>query len=298
MSFLLVDRITDFQSGKLVKGLKHISASEPYLSYSPETKQTIFLPALLGEAVGQMTAWAVMDAFDFQVRPIAGIVSQVNIFGEAKVGDILEMSAEIHALDDQAVEYSGQAKVSGQTIFEIERAIGPMINMAEVNERAEVLQQFAMISSDLASSNIEDYQSAEPWDLFPDLALNTGINPQGCFDRVLKLSQSEECIAEKLVSLSAPYFKDHFPKKPVLPLTILLNCKIEFAKLYLKNFFSTEQFRVRCARKIKMSQFVLPGQVVKTVMKTRSSEKAFIFQFKSFVANQRVCVCEVVFERD
>ena len=81
MSFLLVDRITKFVSGKSIEGVKQISISEPYLTrLGSSSKNPVFISALVGEAVGQLAAWAVMHALNFKKRPVAGIVSKVNIF--------------------------------------------------------------------------------------------------------------------------------------------------------------------------------------------------------------------------
>lgn len=296
MSFLLVDQITQFNSGKSVQGVKHISASEPYLCYSYQSQRPIFMPTLVGEAVGQLAAWAVIDALDFSKRPVAGIVSQVNIYDEVAVGDTLKLSADIDAIDEQAVEYHGVASVGDKKIFEIESAVGPMMPMSEMNDKAEVQAQFNQIHR--VGAMTENTLDNTSYDLFPGVEHPSKLNPAGCFDRILVMQQDELCIAEKIVSLSAPYFVDHFPLKPVLPLTILLNCKMSFAQLYLSRYYPQQSFKVCCARKIKMSQFVSPGSVVKSQMKAKLKANQIVFQFKSYVQAQRVCVCEVVFERE
>ena len=40
-------------------------------------------------------------------------------------------------------------------------------------------------------------------------------------------------IAEKRVTRAAPYFPDHFPNKPVLPMTVLLECKLNLAREFI-----------------------------------------------------------------
>ena len=93
MSFILVDRITQFESGKKVEGLKHILASDQYLTRSQSSDHNVYISSLVGEAVGQLAAWSVMHALDFTKRPVAGIVSKVNIFDEVKVGETLSINS-------------------------------------------------------------------------------------------------------------------------------------------------------------------------------------------------------------
>jgi len=285
MSFILVDQITQFDSGKSISGLKHISHSEPYLTRSHHSSKAIFIPSLIGEATGQLAAWSVMHALDFKKRPVAGIVSKVNILGEVFVGETLKLEATIDALDSEAVEYHGSAYVGDKKVFEIESAIGPMVAMDEMISQSEVQGQFNQISH----ADLGNITSKSP---LSDNSIQR--NPLIMFDRILEMAQKTETIAEKDIDLFASYFPDHFPLKPVLPLTMLLSCKIELVYDYLAHYFPNQLFLIESVQKIKMSQFVIPGEVLQTRMKVKEKEGLMLFQFKSFVSDKRVCVCEVV----
>ena len=290
MSFILVDRITQFESGKKVEGLKHILASDQYLTRSQSSDHNVYISSLVGEAVGQLAAWSVMHALDFTKRPVAGIVSKVNIFDEVKVGETLLLSAEIDELDDKAVEYHGCAYVGTRKIFEIESAIGPMVAMDDMISQSDVKAQFDNIFN-LEQSNQVDFKS--------HLAASSSIinNPLIEFDNYQTMQKDQLCTAEKFINVNAPYFADHFPLKPVLPLTILLGCKIQMAYHYLNEFYPSEKFKVNNVRKIKMSKFVEPGSTLQTQMKAKLKDSQLCFQFKSYAGEQRVCLCEVVFDR-
>lgn len=291
MSFLLVDQITQFESGKSVQGLKHITASEPYLTQSHISSKPIFIPSLVGEATGQLAAWAVMHALNFKKRPVAGIVSKVNILGEVHIGDTLKLCATIDALDEEAVEYHGAAYVGEQKVFEIESAIGPMMAMDEMILQSEVQAQFEAIL------NRKELPLVEPEGL-QSVKKDISRNPLIMFDHILSMTQEEETVAEKVIDPNASYFPDHFPLKPVFPLTMLLSCKIELVYDYLSRYFPNNQFKVQSVQKIKMSQFVAPGEVLQTRMKVKHKEGLMLFQFKSFVYEKRVCVCEVVIKNN
>lgn len=288
MSFLLVDRITQFESGKTVQGFKTILDSELYLTASPHSNKLVFIPSLIGEATGQLAAWAVMHALDFKKRPVAGIVSKVTILGEVYPGDRLSLSATIDNLDSEAVAYHGAAFVGDRKVFDIESAIGPMIAMDEMISEKLVRSQFESIvklADKVPLTMLREKEAVPP---------SSFQNPLVTFDRVLVMDKRSECIAEKVVCPSAPYFPDHFPLKPVLPLTILLSCKINWVYQYLSQYFPDEHYQVSSVQKIKMSQFVSPGDVLQSRMKVKEKEDQLLFQFKSFVKDKRVCVCEVV----
>ena len=85
------------------------------------------MSALIGETLGQMTAWAVMNQNDFRLRPVAGIVESVILQRAAYVGETLELESWIDALDDTAVQYHGEVRVGSELIFRLEGALGPML---------------------------------------------------------------------------------------------------------------------------------------------------------------------------
>lgn len=298
MTFILVDKITHYEPGKTIEGIKHISITEPYLGASHYDKHPVYISALVGESIGQLAAWNVMDALSFTKRPVAGLADEVNIFDEVRVGETLRMKANIIQLDDEAVEYHGEAFVGSNKIVELRHAIGPMMPMEQMNDKAEVLRQFEQLMQDIDSFSLEEQTASSTSVLYPQIGNSISTNQYCCFDRITQLEQSDMCVAEKLVSRSAPYFADHFPHKPVLPLTILLACKIEFAQLYLQKFYPKNRFQLMQLRKVKMSSFVEPGMKVVTKMTAKQKQEDTIkFQFKSFVGQTRVCMCEFIFER-
>ena len=60
----------------------------------------ILLSSIIGEALGQLGAWSVLAAKEFAVRPVAGVVGEVAITGEAAVGEsiLLDTTIEVEAI--------------------------------------------------------------------------------------------------------------------------------------------------------------------------------------------------------
>src|SRR5262245_46627927 len=116
MNFLFVDRIFEFEPSKHAKALKHVTASDPYLKTDREGR-SVLPSCIIGEALGQLTAWVVMDACDFAKRPVAGIADEVRIYRDVYLGETVLLMTEIEALDDQSVLYNSYATVCGEIVF-------------------------------------------------------------------------------------------------------------------------------------------------------------------------------------
>jgi hypothetical protein len=48
---------------------------------------------LVGEAIGQLAAWAAMAAVEFGQRPVAGLAGSIELLGEPRPGQVLELAA-------------------------------------------------------------------------------------------------------------------------------------------------------------------------------------------------------------
>ncbi|HEX7628974.1 MAG TPA: hypothetical protein VF431_01405, partial [Candidatus Methylomirabilis sp.] len=74
------------------------------------------------------------------------------------------------------------------------------------------------------------------------------------------------------VPVSASFFADHFPRRPVLPATLLLDAQIRLALRLAGETVSPGQ-RLRLAKiaDVKMRSFILPGQRVEAETTLRSA---------------------------
>ena len=74
------------------------------------------------------------------------------------------------------------------------------------------------------------------------------------------------------VPVSAPFFGDHFPRRPVFPATLLLDAHIRLAVQFAGETLPAGQ-RLRPARvtDVKMRSFILPGHAVEIDTGIRSA---------------------------
>lgn len=292
MRFLFVDRIVHLSPGEWVGGIKHITGDDTCLT-TDEQGRHCFIPSLIGETLGQLAAWNVMQHNQFTLRPVAGVVASARLHRPAYVGETLLLESWIDALDDRAVQYHSIARVGDEPVFSIDGALGPLLPMADFINTNEIQQQFAEIfhPGDWA----EVCASVAPV-LSGELLKRQGaIAAPMIFDRIISSDPGVSLVAEKRVTRAAPYFPDHFPKKPVLPLTVLLECKLNLANEFIARAGFAIDYQVAELRKIKMSEFVQPGAVLVCHVKVkRHTEEELILTYRSDVDGKRVCVVDVV----
>jgi len=291
MRFLFVDRILQLSPGQFIRGLKHVTPDDFYLCKDDKGKLA-FITSLIGETLGQLAAWNVMSTNNFTKRPVAGFANSARIYRKAFVGDTLLLESFIDSLDDTAVQYHSVARIGDEVVFTIDGALGPLLPMDDFIDSSTVRRQFDEINR----------PGEWPWPTPPTERLpllpttdNQLISAPMVFDRVIEHVPGVSMSAEKKISYAAPYFPDHFPKKPVLPLTVLLECSLNLATLFLADSPYAGQYKVSEVRRVKMSDFVYPSDVVLCYLtvKIHQTEK-LILNCRIEVEGKRVCILDVV----
>ena len=91
-AFSFVDRILSCEAGVRIRGRYGIPAGIES-----------FPTSLVAEAVGQLAAWSAMATVDFQRRPVAGIAGGIELLGDVRPGQTLELAADLES-DDKDLE--------------------------------------------------------------------------------------------------------------------------------------------------------------------------------------------------
>jgi 3-hydroxymyristoyl/3-hydroxydecanoyl-(acyl carrier protein) dehydratase len=95
--------------------------------------------------------------------------------------------------------------------------------------------------------------------------------------RVPALSLTERIPGQRLratmhVPASAPFFGDHFPRRPVLPAALLLDAQMRLAaRLVGETRPAGERFRPALVADVKVRSFILPGHAVEIETGMRSA---------------------------
>jgi 3-hydroxymyristoyl/3-hydroxydecanoyl-(acyl carrier protein) dehydratase len=282
--FHFVDRILELDPGRHALGVKRVTSSDCFVRPNDGGVQ-ILLSSIVGEALGQLGAWSVLAAKEFAVRPVAGVVGEVAITGEAAVGDSILLDTTIDSMTDEAVYYHAEATVEGTTVVRLANALGPLLPLEDFNDPDEVRERFARLCrpDDPMTAPWTGNGAAEPFDL--------------SFDEILSFEACEEATAVRTLSGGETFLADHFPRKPVLPLSLLLESLLQLGRKLLEG--GGVRYVPNGARKVKMSRFVEPGSslLAKVRVAERNAENALL-KFRCEVDGGRVCVGEAEYSAE
>jgi 3-hydroxymyristoyl/3-hydroxydecanoyl-(acyl carrier protein) dehydratase len=194
-AFSFVDRITEFVPGQRARGV-----------YAVPADIAAFPACLVAEAVGQLAAWVSMEAVAFRGRPVAALAGETRFLAPVAPGDTLTLAADIEHCDDEAVSYAGWAEVRGGRVIELVDCFGPLLPVAEFDAPEALAARLAVLRGPGASPG-----------RFGGIA--AFATASGAADATSRSATIE-------VPQAAPFFADHFPRRPVFPATLLLDAAI------------------------------------------------------------------------
>lgn len=118
--FLLVDRITEIEEGKSIKGYKNVTANEEFFNgHFPN--EPVMPGVLILEAIAQVGAVALLSKEGFKGKiPLFAGADKVRFRQKVVPGDKLELSCEIIKLRGPVGIGKGIASVDGKKVCEAE----------------------------------------------------------------------------------------------------------------------------------------------------------------------------------
>jgi len=235
MAFLFVDRITEIVPGRRARG-----------SFSvPRTLRSLS-PCLVGEALGQLAAWVAMAKVGFRSRPVAGITGEFRIKQDAAPGAMLDLEVELESCDSDAILYGGLVRVENRPIVELSRCVGPMLPMEDFDDPEVVRERFELLCG----------PGAPPQHFSGHVAPSPRVV-------VIDHNPGKWLRAEMQIPSSAPFFADHFPRRPVFPGTLLIDANVQLAiRLAGEAVDPSIRMLLRTTRiyNAKLRSFLGPGQ--------------------------------------
>ena len=264
-AFSFVDRITSLEAGIRARARFAIPATLP-----------AFPPCLVVEAVGQLACWVAMAQAGFQRRPVAALSRETRILAEVAPGAVLELGVEIERCEPDAVAYSGWARVADTHILELGGCVGPMLPLEDFDAPEAVRGDFETLCGPGARPG------RFPGITAPDLSLIDHI-------------RGRQLRATLHVPASAPFFGDHFPRRPVFPASLLLDAQICLAlRLAAEALPPGRRLRPAHVADVKMRSFILPGHAVEIEAGMRSAtDAAAELTLAAIVEGQRVATARI-----
>jgi 3-hydroxymyristoyl/3-hydroxydecanoyl-(acyl carrier protein) dehydratase len=236
-AFSFVDRITAFEAGVRARA-----------EFAVPSTVGAFASCLVAEAVGQLAAWVAMAKVSFRGRPVAALANETRFHGEVRPGDLIELGVEIESCDDDAVAYAGWARVNGALVIELQDCLGPMLPVEEFDSPTALAARFELLRGQGATPG--RFQGV----VAPRILAGDSV-------------PGESVSATLQVPTSAPFFADHFPRRPVFPATLLLDAQIGLAMA-----LTAPGARPVRMTHVKMRSFIAPGDVLQIEARRGSAE--------------------------
>lgn len=240
-AFSFVDRIAAFEPGVRARGTFAVPAGI-----------AAFPSCLVAEAVGQLAAWVAMEQIAFRGRPVAALANETTFQGSVHPGDTLELAVEIEHCDDDAVAYCGSASVAGRRVIELKDCLGPMLPVADFDAPEALAERLALLRGPGATPG----------------RFRGVVAPRVEADEIVP---GESVSATLTVPSEAPFFADHFPRRPVFPATLLLDAQIQLA-MQLAPPGSTPARMTH----VKMRSFIAPGQVLRIEARRSDAQRLML----------------------
>lgn len=239
-AFSFVDRISAVQPGVNIRGRYTIPAGLAEFSSS-----------LVAEATGQLAAWSAMAAVDFQTRPVAGIAGLVEMLGQVRPGQTLELAAEIDSVDTEAVSYHGTASVNGTPVLRLHNCVGPMLPLADFDDPQAIRDRYALLCGAGATPGA-----------FGGTPALTLESPGG--------EPGQSVCAMLQVPTAAPFFSDHFPRKPVFPGSLLMQFNLQLVAQLAAQLpppAGASGWKLQHVADMKLRAFIPPGEQLELEVK-------------------------------
>ncbi|MGE5087940.1 MAG: hypothetical protein ACM3QY_02350 [Candidatus Levyibacteriota bacterium] len=233
-AYSFVDRIGEFVPGRHARG-----------SFAIPAGLASFSSCFVAEAVGQLAAWVAMDRIDFRGRPVAALATETVFHSDARPGELLDLEVDILECDDEAVAYNGRASVGDRRIVELIDCLGPMLPVADFDSPDALRERLALLRG--AGAPPGRFRGVERFPM-----------------TVTHRAPGAELRATLAVPRSAPFFGDHFPRRPVFPATLLLDAQLALALDLAQGAPALHGGAPRPLKvtHVKMRSFIEPGQTL------------------------------------
>ncbi len=254
MRFLFVDRITAME-GHNISGFKVFRPDEA-LQYREGPRQGEVASGVISEAIGQLVSWLAIRDNQFTGRPVFLFADKISILRPVMVGSKVELKGKIDRTDEQSFVFSGTALVDGEDVQSIQQCNGFLMPLADLEDPAITRQRF------------QDLTSPDGLILSDD---GRGFDMNELIDGIDEMKAGESIVARKRFSGDEPFFADHFPRFPVVPI-VMINEMIGRMASRMLTDNANPLVPVHEVKNIKIKSFVRPGEECQVNLRREHAE--------------------------
>jgi len=266
-AFSFVDRITELEWARRARGV-----------FAVPSRIAEFPRCLIAEAVGQLAAWVSMSAIEYRGRPVAALAAETRFHGDVRPGETLSLEVDIDSCDDEAVAYGGRAWIGERLLLELEHCLGPMLPAADFDAPEALRERFKLLCGGGALPG--RFQGVDVGR--PEV---TAHEPGGSVAATLH------------VPAQAPFFADHFPRRPVFPATLLLDAQIRLATQLVRESAQGRngELTLRRMNNVKVRSFTSPGQTLELGASATPHERGMHVALSARAGGKSVATARVEF---
>ena len=116
-------------------------------------------------------------------------------------------------------------------------------------------------------------------------------------DRIIETGDEGRLQGIKNITATESFFRDHFPRKPVLPGVITIDCLASLASLLARRHLDRQGLELRQCLKIKFRKFIEPGDQLHIDVRLSSfSPDGSSFKALGTVGGKKAAQLEVFFD--
>lgn len=261
MRFLFVDRILELEKGRRATGIKNVSFSDEYL-INLVPNFPVLPRSLTVEAIAQLISWLVILSKDFEVKPIAVITESARFMGNVIPGDQMVIKVEIESMHEEDALCRGNIEVDGKIVAELNHGVCAFVPMDELEEISDVKD----ISLSLFGNRcLETFLANSRGNKMRDrIGYGGRVNNLHLVDKVLEMETGKWICGVKNLAMSEDFIADHFPKRHVMPGTMIVESIVQLSERLITETVKTKTGSLitiipRNGHKIKFRQYVKPG---------------------------------------
>lgn len=148
MRYLLIDHITEWKSGELIRGVKNVAMSEDFLEFH-FPRNPIMPGVMLLEALAQLAGWLTAASSGFTNWFLINHVRKSNFYGFALPGDQVKLEVQQLSAGEAGVQaYSGIGTVNGKKKIRTEFE-GDIVPLGEFEDAEEQKRFFYLLTREL-----------------------------------------------------------------------------------------------------------------------------------------------------
>jgi 3-hydroxymyristoyl/3-hydroxydecanoyl-(acyl carrier protein) dehydratase len=265
VSFYFVDRIFDIESGKSAQGIKNVTKSESYLYATPRLGRFIN-PAIISEAVMQLTSWLIVYSSDFKKKPVVLRIDQCDYLDLVRPGDQIYMEVKIEEYEENIYLAQGTAKVADKLVLKATDCHAMAMDITDFNDPEAVRKQFASIHR-------PEFKDVSRVANKETVTIPNNITCQFyAVDKIQAVHTDRKIQSLKQYTLAEDFFKDHFPRKPVVPAVLQVTSVGETAQALVSHLNPKATLNPKRIENGRLRKFISPGSECLTTVEIVSGD--------------------------